>query len=357
MAQLNPLAQPKGKKLLCEICAKVGTVACLSCGVTYYCSKEHQTSDWLGIHQHICPLVKTLRTLPPAFGADEELKRKATVRKNQQAIVKISMNEATRHLSSKQYELSIPGGLQVLRYSIELHGSGKPDILPAYLLLAEANLGLRREKPAEEYLIQAHWILLHQPSCTPAIRSRVHRNFGKLFAMQQRYQEALTHLATDVFFSAQCFGPNHINTAGGYALMAEVFNQTKDRASAVAFFDKVVEIWFSYLANIREADKVGAAEVYANGSEQLRAALELRCAVLGSATLAAAQAMHVLGLLHQLFGNAQMAIEARKLYVETLQVYIPQLGDQHESTVNVRRALDLLDNQYPNNGLGLPANE
>lgn len=51
-----------------------GVVLC----VVLFSVKEHQTADWLGIHQQICPLIQTLRTLPPAFGADEELKRKAT---------------------------------------------------------------------------------------------------------------------------------------------------------------------------------------------------------------------------------------------------------------------------------------
>ena len=93
---------------------------------------EHQTNDWQGIHQQICPLIETLRTLPPAFGSDDVIRRNATgfihifnvfkvtvlpVRKNQMAIVKIASTEANKQLVIKNYERSIPGGLQVLRFS------------------------------------------------------------------------------------------------------------------------------------------------------------------------------------------------------------------------------------------------
>jgi tetratricopeptide (TPR) repeat protein len=342
---LNPLAQAKGKRLECEICSKVATLSCVACKSTYYCDAEHRSQDWEGIHEKICPLIEDLRKLAPEFGSDAVVRRNATVRKNQMAIVKIASTEATKQLSLKNYERAIPGGLQVLRYSTELHGASKPEILSAYLLLAEANLGLKRDKVAEEHLIHAHYIILHNDSVSSEVRSRVHRNFGRLFTLQQRYEEALTHLATDVYCAAQCYGANHISTAGGYVLMAEAFNYSKDRDSALAFFDKVVEIWYSFLGELKDGEKVLSAEIYSSGTDQLRSALQARSAIKGPNSLATAQARHVLGMMHHYFGHSLK--EARTLYIQALEVYLQQLGDKHESTLNVRRVVDLLEGQYP----------
>jgi hypothetical protein len=33
---INPLANPKGVKLLCELCGKPAYIQCTSCRVTYY---------------------------------------------------------------------------------------------------------------------------------------------------------------------------------------------------------------------------------------------------------------------------------------------------------------------------------
>ena len=55
------------------------------------------------------------------------------------------------------------------------------------------------------------------------MRSKLHRNFGKLYASQARFDEALKELANDVFYSSLEIGPEHIDTAGGYYHMATIF--------------------------------------------------------------------------------------------------------------------------------------
>ncbi len=106
---------------------------------------------------------------------------------------------------------------------MEVYGSGRIELVPAYLLLAEANLGLKRFKVAEEFLLYANWSVLKHPDCSHQLKSHLYRNFGKLYASQGRYAEALKQLANDVYYSSLESGPEHIDTAGGYFYMADVF--------------------------------------------------------------------------------------------------------------------------------------
>ena len=93
---INPLSNPKGIKLLCELCQKPAYIQCTQCRVTYYwwvyiyditdktlcldsydgcghCSGvEHQQTDWLGVHEKICQLLIPLRTQMPFQTSEEE---------------------------------------------------------------------------------------------------------------------------------------------------------------------------------------------------------------------------------------------------------------------------------------------
>lgn len=46
-------------------------------------------------------------------------------------------------------------------------------MVPPYLLLSEANLGLGLLQSAEEFLSMANWSILKTPHCSNAIRSQV----------------------------------------------------------------------------------------------------------------------------------------------------------------------------------------
>ena len=59
-------------------------------------------------------------------------------------------------------------------------------------------LGLGRLSQAEEYLSQAQWTVLKTPECSNAIKSKLYRNLGLLYAAKTDYEEALRQLADDV---------------------------------------------------------------------------------------------------------------------------------------------------------------
>ncbi len=69
----------------------------------------------------------------------------------------------------------------------------------------------------------ANWSVLKNPDGSTALRAKRHRNFGKLYASQGRFDKALKQLANDVFYSSVEIGPEHIDTAGGYYHMATIF--------------------------------------------------------------------------------------------------------------------------------------
>ena len=135
--------------------------------------------------------------------------------------------------------VQIPGALQSLRFSIQVYGNGSIELVPSYLLLAEANLGLGRFKQAEEFLSLANWSVLKRPDCSNAMRSQLHRNFGKLYAAQGRSSDALRELSHDVYYSSLEIGPEHVDSAPGYFYMATIFYSQHLIENALALFDKV----------------------------------------------------------------------------------------------------------------------
>lgn len=74
------------------------------------------------------------------------------------------------------------------------------ELVPAYLLLGEASIGLKQYAQAEEYLSLAKWSVLKSPGCENSVRAQLHRNFGLLYASQGRSEEAIQQLANDVCF-------------------------------------------------------------------------------------------------------------------------------------------------------------
>ena len=60
--------------------------------------------------------------------------------------------------------------------------------------------GLGRLEQAEEYLMQANWTVLKTPECSNAIKAKLYRNLGLLYAAKGDYDEALRQLADEVSY-------------------------------------------------------------------------------------------------------------------------------------------------------------
>lgn len=249
---LNPLANPKGVKLNCELCSKPAFIFCTKCRVTYYCDEEHQNIDWIGIHEKICQLLIPLRTvLPSTCNSEEEREHQ----RKQKVAREKNMIELTRTVGQKllfegKYEYAIPAAMQSLKFSINVYGLDSIELVPAYLILGEACIGLGRLSQAEEYLSQAKWTVVKTPQCKNEIKSQLHRNLGMLHATKGDYKEALHNLAEDIYHASLCFGTDDIRTSGGYFHMANVFYSQNKLEVAFSLYSQITDIWYDHLSRL-----------------------------------------------------------------------------------------------------------
>lgn len=133
------------------------------------------------------------------LGSEEErIERKVHVRKQQADLLAIAKSRAQKLLFEGNFDLAIPAALQALRFSLLVYSQESIELVPAYLLLGEASIGLSQYKQAEDYLSLAKWAVLKSNTKDNHIKSQLHRNFGQLYAAKGEYELAKDELAQDV---------------------------------------------------------------------------------------------------------------------------------------------------------------
>ncbi|KAM5266639.1 zinc finger MYND domain-containing protein 12 isoform 2-T2 [Hipposideros larvatus] len=249
MNVIYPLAVPKGRRLCCEICEAPAERVCADCTVTYYCA-VHQRADWGSIHEKICQLLIPLRTSMPFYNSEEERQHGLQqLQQRQKHLIEFCYTVAQKYLFEGKHEEAVPAALHSLRFRKNVHGLSSVELVPAYLLLAEASLGLGRIVQAEEYLAEAQWTVLKSTECSYATNSLLHRNLGLLCMAKENHEEARYHLANDIYFSSCAFGTEDIRTSGGYFHLANIFYGLNKLELADTLYTKVSEIWNKYLNN------------------------------------------------------------------------------------------------------------
>jgi len=346
--KLNPLAFPKGQSLVCDLTGKPAMVSLITEYTTlHYASKELAKVAWDGILSNIVHVIGKVTAQPSLVGSEEERDRRlAAVHSGKLAIIALCREEAASHVVKGQFELAIPAAQYALRFGTSIHGDGSVELVPSYLLLAEANLGLARYRQAEEQLTLANWALLKTPQCSNALRSQLRRNFGRLYASQSKFDEALRQLADDVYYSSLMVGPEHIDTSGGYFQLGNVFYSMNKVENALAMYDKVVDIWYKCVTQLLSAD-AAAFELPALGDAKGAEGIEVlshirkrREECVGASNIATGESNYVLGLLYQYLGQVAKAAEHMRL---ALAIYENQLGSEHQSTKDVTLSLMQLE--------------
>ncbi|XP_036035660.1 zinc finger MYND domain-containing protein 12 isoform X1 [Onychomys torridus] len=286
MNVIYPLAVPKGRRLCCEVCEAPAERVCTACTVTYYCGPVHQKADWGSIHEKICQLLIPLRTTMPFYNSEEERQHGLQqLQKRQKHLIEFCYTVAQKYLFEGKHEDAVPAALHSLRFRMNVHGLSSVELVPAYLLLAEASLGLGRIVQAEEYLSQARWTVLKSTDCSNATHSLLHRNLGLLYIAKNNHEEARYHLANDIYFASCAFGTEDIRTSGGYFHLANIFHGLNKVELADTLYTKVSEIWHTYLnghyqtlllARSQQTDLLGKQFVNDTGLDEAQEAEAIR---------------------------------------------------------------------------------
>ena len=340
LEKLNQLSAPRGVRYRCEHTGANATVCLVNPYVKlYYSSEEIAVRCWKGIMHKIVHILAPLRAKPTKIGSEEaRQKREHSIRLTKRALIDLTGSVAQSLLNSGDFDLAIPGAIQSLNLAKDVFGDNAIEIVPSYLLLAEANLGSKELQKANEYLSLASWIVMKKEECSYSIKAKLQCNYGKLYAAQGKYTEAAKNLAESVYLMSMHAGPEHVNTASMYFHLATVFDAQNGVESALALYDKVVDIWHQYLNALRASGdtttKLDILQI-SEATQMLEQIIRMRQQFLGEDHIASGEARFTLGLLHVLEGEGKLA-DALHLLEDAHIIYAKHLGENHPSTKSVQ---------------------
>jgi tetratricopeptide (TPR) repeat protein len=207
--------------------------------------------DYAGIHEQICHLLIPLRTQLPFLPSEEERKKRDEDMKDKKLqLIEFTRSIAQRYLFESDYQRAIPGAMTSLKLVIDMQGLKSVDLVPSYLILSEASQGIGSYQQAQEYLSQAEWTVLKNPTCPVSIRAQLYRNMALLNLAQGDFDKSLRNLANDVYYSTEKYGPNSIYVSGGYFLMANIFFKMNKMKIADSLYRQVGSMWLTYLEDV-----------------------------------------------------------------------------------------------------------
>lgn len=358
--KLNLLAFPRNFIPICELTGEHATVELVTPHITlYYVSEAAARQSWQGIVKKIAHLLAPLRSDPPIIGTAEERETRAKhILACKRSLIDFCLSESSNFISSHLYDLAIPGATQALKLCKELDGDLSLGVVEPMLQLSQASLGLNQLRQAEEYLALARWIVINAESVSDRILARLHSLMGRVHTAQGNFNDAKEELARGVYFSSRTFGAESVQTSSGYYRLGDIFLAQGLKESALAFFDKVVDIWYKFLLGLMKvADMPMAASVadssalkdtlsaedFADGLFQLTQVLRVRESVIGEKHIATGEVLYTLGLFHFLYKNdVDNAIEFTD---RAHGVYETSLGSFHQSTVQVARVIQIIQNR------------
>lgn len=358
--KLNMLAFPRNFMPVCELTGNRATVQLVTQHCTlYYSSNELAEQAWFGIINKIAHLIAPLMLPAPIVGTHEErIRRTNNVTLSKRSLIEFCMSESAKLLSTKKYKLAIPAATQALKYSKDVDGENAVSVVDPYLHLAEAFLGLNQISQAEEYLSFARWIVLNSAGVLDRTASKLYQLLGRINFARASYEAAKRDFAQSVFFSSRASGAEAIPTSLAYFCLGEVFLTQGNIEHALAFFDKVVDIWYKYLSGLhtqreqernmsilstmgpRESTAPLLEEYIAEGRTQLEKVLDCRRRLLGPGHIATGEAEYTLGLLE--FFLIENENTAEGLVLGAQRCYESQLGAAHPSTLHVNSVLEMI---------------
>lgn len=324
---------------------------------------------WHGIIRKISHLLSPLMQPIPLVGTQEERTRRMTnTTLSKRSLIEYCLAECASLLSMQKYNLAFPAAIQALKFCKEIDGEKSLTLVEPYLQLAQALVGMKSLGKAEEYLALARWIVLNSANCSDKIRWKLYSLKGRIGTAQGNFDSAKQDYAEAIYFASNCYGAESVATSLGFYRLGDVFLAQGNMECALAYFDKVVDIWYKYLcelqqgtfgdlsasavAGVRRQQNVTSEKLSAITAEQLteenlvegrshlEAIFEHRKRLLGNGHIATGEIQYTLGLFEFLLLNNESMAEG--FVLAALQSYEMQLGPSHSSTKHVSNMLEVV---------------
>ncbi|KAK2898639.1 hypothetical protein Q8A67_010057 [Cirrhinus molitorella] len=307
-------------------------------------NSDHQQTDWTSIHEKVCPLLVSIHTPAPfsTLQSDRDHHHKETLKK-QKHLLEIAHLEAQRWVSKKRFQEVLPAAVQFLRWAMQVYGSCAVELVPAYLLLAQANIGLGSLSQAHEYLSKAEWTVMKTPGCGNTVLHQLHRTLGRLHAATGKYASALTHFANDVYYASEVFGLASTVTSGGYFLMADVFLKQNKPDVAHSLYTEVANSWHAHLCKMTDGISQSGTQPEecfdesqcVEADQMLRCILEFEEQCVKPHPDQSAMLAHSLAMLWLLCNNYTKALE----YGKKAEMLIQGLSEQNKLRESIHNLL------------------
>jgi tetratricopeptide (TPR) repeat protein len=322
----------------------------------YYCTEEMAEQAWFGIIKKIDHLLAPLRLPAPIVGtAEERAKRAEATKASKRKLIDFCLTESSNLLSIQKFQLAVPASIQALMFSKDCDGDRSLTVVEPYLQLAQAYLGLQVHDKAEEFLALARWIVLNTEECSDRLRARMYLLMGRVNTALGRLEESKKEFSKSIFYLSRFQGAESVDTSVGYYRLGDVFLAQGFVENALAFFDKVVDIWFKYLSALHDPAEPNndivipkeleslSEEQLADGAYQLKQIHDSRKNLLGPKHIATGEVEYTIALFEFfLVGNDSRAME---LMESAHNIYITSLGEKHQGTLHIASMMDLIQTQ------------
>ena len=174
----------------------------------------------------------------------------------------LAAQEASRHMSSRNFKAAIGASLCALKLGTEL----SENLMALYFQLSEANLGLGKLQIAKDFLqlAQANFAGRHdggpkQDQITDGLAMEISLNriLGKIELAQGNQREAIRALAQSVYLAGELYGTCSFETGSNLAALAEGFGSVGDPKKARHCYRKILEIasvWTNPLSELQQQE-------------------------------------------------------------------------------------------------------
>lgn len=294
----------------------------------------------------------------PASGLNANQARAQQKQNVSAAIVQLldrAQQDCRRLLIEGNAKAAVEGGLKTLRLKEAYYGHGHLQLVPSYFHLARTNQYMDKFKAAEEFLSLAQWTILRNKEVDVSLKAELHQTFGLLYASDSKLDAALKQLTCATYYLCCMNGPEHILTSFGYFDLGNVFAAKSNMEHAMAFYDKVKEIWYTHLTTaLRKALEPSDADALYGTQQEQQAHQDMFVAAnFGMENLQDAVKMlrGIVGLQTERYGRVHPST-ARAEYV--LGMFMLWNGDAVSAVGNLLKALEIskrvFGERHPNTG-------